>query len=148
MSIWSTPYGKSMLPVWSTPYFIFYISLWSTPWGNILLRLWSSLIMFIFKNSILPFFSLFFCLFEELHMSFSLHYNGVLHEVKFVIGHGVLKTWCHGRTPYLTFLHSYGVLHKIYFFKGCEVLKTGFCFKEHHMLYIFHCNGVLHKVNF
>ena len=104
--------------------------------------------MFIFKNSILPFFSLFFCLFEELHMSFSLHYNGVLHEVKFVIGHGVLKTWCHGRTPYLTFLHSYGVLHKIYFFKGCEVLKTGFCFKERHMLFIFHCNGVLHKVNF
>ena len=49
------------------PYVIFYTYQWSTSWGKI-----------------------FF--FEELYMPFSLHYVEVLHEAKFIIGHGVLKT--------------------------------------------------------
>ena len=62
-----------------TPYVIFYTYQWSTSWGKII----------------------FF--FEELYTPFSLYYDGVLHEAKFIIGHGVLKTWYHGRTSLFTF---------------------------------------------
>ena len=39
----------------------------------------------------------------KIYTPFSLYYDGVLHEAKFIIGHGVLKIWYHGRIPLFTF---------------------------------------------